>query len=160
MYITRSWPSVAQIATEFCAYFTDIIPTGDETEPLVVKCGRNAIERWMRAEERKLPDVDRFRAFLQGLFDIVPEVNLWCVCPPHDPGDVMWDPAEGSLRDWWLLHGSQPKILRRGNHLSKISDSDLRLFIATKILNRDNVTLLLGGLRSISQELHLVSSKE
>ncbi len=160
IHIARNWTTVPKIATEFCAYFTDIIPTGDGAEPLVVKCVRNAIERWMRAEERKLTDVDRFRAFLQGLFDIVPEVNIWCVFPPHDPGDIVWDPAKGSLSDWWRLHGSRPKLLRRGSHLNRISDSDLRLFIATRILSRDDVAVLLGGLRSISQEIHLVSSEE
>lgn len=159
IHIARSWTTVPKIATEFCAYFTDIIPSGDETEPLVVKCGKNAIERWMLAEEKKLPDVDRFRAFLRGLFDIVPEVNTWCVFPPHDPGDIVWDPARDSLSDWWRMHGSRPRILRRGSHLNRISDSDLRLFIATKILSRDDVAVLLGGLRAISQEIYLVPSE-
>lgn len=159
LHIAVNWPSIPEIATDFCAYFTDIIPNGDETAPLVVNCGRNAIERWMRAEEENMPRVECFRAFLQGLFEIVPEVNFWCVFPPHDPGHVVWDPAEGSLSEWWRMLGNRPKLLRRGSHLNRISDSDLRLFIAARILSRDDVAVLLGGLRAISQELHLVSSE-
>ncbi len=157
IHISRNWIAVPRISTEFCSYFTDLVPTSDETEPLVVKCIRTAVAQWEQAESRNCQKTECFRAFLQGLFDHVPEANMWCVCQQHDKSEFIWDPAKGGLSDWWKTLGMRPRLLRRDNHLNKISDSDLRLFIATRMLRRNDVSVLMGGLRVISQEMHIVT---
>ena len=156
IHIARNWITVPRIATEFCLYFTDMVPTSDETEPLVVKCIRTAVVQWELAESRNCQETECFRAFLQGLFDHVPEANTWCVYQLFDKSELIWDPAKGGLSEWWKALGMPPRLLRRDTHLNRISDPDLRLFIATRILSRPDVSVLLGGLRAISQEMHLV----
>lgn len=151
--ICRVRSSIGLITSEFCSYFTDIVPTRDGKEPLVAKCLRTGVLRWSQACTRNSPENSCFHAFLYGLFEAVPEVNGWCVCLPQLGDDVVWDPAEKSLWDWWAEHKMRPQLLRRDRHLPPIADSDLRLFIGARVLDRIDASFLPGGLRSILRHL-------
>jgi hypothetical protein len=144
---------IAPIVREFCAHFTDIVPACDGKEPLIVKCLRTAVTRWGQAAGRKPVESACFHAFIYGLFEPVPEVNGWCVCLPQLGDDVVWDPVEISLWSWWERYGRRPQLLRRDHHLIAIADGDLRLFIATRVLDRIDASHLPGGLRSILRHL-------
>lgn len=141
--IAHSWEAIPRIATEFSGYLTDIVPARDGSEPLLVKCLRNAIDHWYKAAQLRLSENQCFASFLRGLLECLPEVNAWCVhVPAGDEGDDVWDPAAGPLSDWWVKQERPPRLLQHDQYAPRITDADLRLFIATRVLNRVEISRL------------------
>lgn len=147
--IFRSWSRLYRVTADLCAYFTDIVPTGDGRGTLISRCVTRAVADWGQAEELGGSDGDRYQAYLVGLFSRVPEAGRWCVCYTHADVDHVWDPASGSLSEWWGRHAARPRVLRRAMHLPVIADTDLRMCVAARILTRADIVGVKDGLRTI-----------
>lgn len=147
--IVRRWVTIARITRRFCSHFTYIVPSSDASEPLVTKCLRTAVEAWEEADGRGSCEQESFLAFLRGLIEAVPEANRWCVFLQSDLGNQVWDASAHNLLDWLHRWPLALPVIRQQNCCPVIADPDLRLCVAVRILNREEISRIPGGLLAL-----------
>lgn len=148
--IVRQWVTVAAITRRFCSHFTYIVPNGDATEPLVTKSLRTAVEAWEAAEGWGSTEQESFLAFLRGLIGDVSDANRWCVFLQSDLGNQVWDASAHNLLDWLQRWPLARPVVRQLDSRPEIADADFRLCVAVRILKREEIARIPGGLLALA----------
>jgi len=145
----RTRGNLPRIAVEMCRYFTDIIPARDADEPLITRCLRKAVLAHGDATRNRTGDDWAYKQFIRGMLLYSDEALSWYVYIRRQGRDIVWDPSDGSLSNFWEQNRREPRILRRDEPWDTIPPQDIRLMIDTKFLNRNDLTVLDGGLQAI-----------
>lgn len=146
--VSQNAPHVVE---RLCRYFLDVVPTRDGDEPLAAKCVRWGADRWRMARQEGIGERACYREFVRGLLGPVTESLHWYVSVPGATGETVWDPVAGPLEQWCRESQDEPQVTRRDRPWDTVSESDVRTFIATRMLAREDVAIAEGGLRALTK---------
>lgn len=142
--------NLPRIVRHYCHHFTDLVPTRDGEEPLIVRGLRQAVNDHEHSLRAGQGEGVAYKKFVQGLIRDSDESLQWYVSCRPGGGESIWDPSQESLPTFWRRHGQEPRIRRRPIAWDTIENDEFRAILAVRfLLNRSDLTVLGGGLRGI-----------
>lgn len=148
----RRFPLLHETLQRFAYYLTDVIPASAERRrSLISRCVNNAIANWHRAEAQCVTERQCFKKFLQGLYADVPQTLQWRIFIERGEKELVWNPGDGPITDWWSRHQLAPIVRPRrvDGRVDHLRARDLRMIVAVHTLNELAISVLDNGLDSV-----------
>lgn len=153
-WVIERFDNLCPVLRRLSHHLTDIIPSSLEPEKsLLSVCLKSALHGWDYAAAMNETQLDCYKEFLRGLFKYVPQAIDWNVCINLPSQRVIWKSTDQSLSDWWNENNALPLISRRSEShaisVIPLSRKDIRALIAIKILAKDDIVRIEGGIDAI-----------
>lgn len=127
---------VRPLSLNLARYLGVVVPSYTSARPLLVECIHHGLNVDSVAHSYQLWLIAYLRATLQCL----PQVLEWRVEMHLGDRNVVWNPLEHCLTDWWARHRERPEAFRRHRPIDStyvdLSPANYRLIVLTKYLAR------------------------
>lgn len=137
------WPSAEKICQRLSALVLDVIPDPYGDMPSMLHRSLiMGVSKWEAASEEN--DVDRFKAFNDGLIKPLTELMDYRVIAIEEIGELAWDPFHDTLYNFCCSYGAVRviKMEYRADERFVINQRFLSFLMASRVLSMGDVIAL------------------